>query len=201
MRISWGFHDIMTSVTTCKATSLSPTLKQLCDAHLTHIWRLSWRICYFKAIHKKTKTKEMGKKVSITVRKQKVTKNKLLLLLGMGGASISRSQSLNSVHTWYKPLSWVHVLINHWKLYLVINKNGLQVLENIYAAQRLILMTGVDIIRTFLTARCENRSFGNNLEKFWWRGGVKPPDLSRNAPEGLSHLAVRNRPNYVHTCH
>ena len=30
-----------------------------------------------------------------------------------------------------------------------MNKNGLQVLENIYAAQRLILMTGVDIIKTF----------------------------------------------------
>ena len=34
-----------------------------------------------------------------------------------------------------------------------MKKNGLQVLENIYAAQRLILMTGVestvDIIKTF----------------------------------------------------
>ena len=30
-----------------------------------------------------------------------------------------------------------------------MNKNGLQVLENIYAAQRLILMTGVNIIRMF----------------------------------------------------
>ena len=64
-------------------------------------------------------------------------------------ASISRRQSLNSVHTWHKPFSWVHVLINHWKLHIVINKNGLEVLENIYAAQRLILMTGVDIIKTF----------------------------------------------------
>ena len=39
-----------------------------------------------------------------------------------------------------------------------MNKNGLQVLENIHAAQRLILMTGVDIILAFLTARCGSRS-------------------------------------------
>ena len=58
-------------------------------------------------------------------------------------------QSPNSVHTWHKPFSGVHVLINHWKLHIVMNKNGLQVLENIYAAQRLILLTGVDIIQTF----------------------------------------------------
>ena len=38
-----------------------------------------------------------------------------------------------------------------------MNKNGLQVLENIYAAQRLILMTGADI-RRFLTAKCESPS-------------------------------------------
>ena len=30
-----------------------------------------------------------------------------------------------------------------------MNKNGLQVLENIYGAQRLMLMTGVNIIRMF----------------------------------------------------
>jgi len=30
-----------------------------------------------------------------------------------------------------------------------MNKNGLQVLENIYAAQRLIVMTGADITKTF----------------------------------------------------
>jgi len=30
-----------------------------------------------------------------------------------------------------------------------MNKNSLQVLENIYAAQKLILMTGVDIVETF----------------------------------------------------
>jgi len=30
-----------------------------------------------------------------------------------------------------------------------MNKNGLQVLENIYAAQKLLLLTGVDIIQTF----------------------------------------------------
>ena len=30
-----------------------------------------------------------------------------------------------------------------------MNKNGLQVIDNIYAAQRLILMTGLDIIKTF----------------------------------------------------
>ena len=30
-----------------------------------------------------------------------------------------------------------------------MNKNGLQVIDNIYAAQRHILMTGLDIIKTF----------------------------------------------------
>ena len=45
-----------------------------------------------------------------------------------------------------------------------MNKNSLQVLENIYAAQRLILMTGVDIIRTFLTERCGSRSDGRSQE-------------------------------------
>ena len=42
-----------------------------------------------------------------------------------------------------------------------MNKNGLQVLENIYAAQRLILMTGVDIIKTFSDGKMGSPSFVN----------------------------------------
>ena len=39
--------------------------------------------------------------------------NGLVWILWIWAASISRRQSLNSVHTWHKPFSWVHVLINH----------------------------------------------------------------------------------------
>ena len=72
-----------------------------------------------------------------------------VLLYPLWAASISRRQSANFVHTWHRHFSWVRVLINHWKLHIVMNKNDLQVLENIYAARRLILMTGADIIKTF----------------------------------------------------
>ena len=50
-----------------------------------------------------------------------------------------------------------------------MNKNGLQVLENIYAAQRLILMTGVNIIRTFSDGEMRKPLIGEREKEYEYR--------------------------------
>ena len=46
-----------------------------------------------------------------------------------------------------------------------MNKNGLQVLENNYSTQRLILMTGVDIIKTFSDVKAPQLLFSRRRER------------------------------------
>ena len=93
----------------------------------THLYkRLCWSVCLSVGMSVRLWVRLWVRK-AFFFKLQKYNRNRWT-------TSASCSQCPNYVHTWQKPFSWIHVVINHWNLYVDINKYGLKVWENIFTA-------------------------------------------------------------------